>query len=173
MKVDRPARILPLVLALVLFAPSAPPVAAQARPTAPERPAASENPVLKTPLPAKVLNLLANEISGQIAFNNEVKLAGAPWQREESEFADTFYETRTIHALVRGYGIDTTRIERFKGAAEATFDYPVRGELWMLKPETRIIARLEADPALVSRSSADADITADLVYIPPLNPEVL
>lgn len=159
------AGFLLFLVPLVLLAPSSQRAAAQARPPA------IESPVLKTPLPATVLGLLANEISGQIAYNNEVKLAGAPWQREESEFADTFYETRTIHALVRGYGIETTKIERFKSAS--TFEYPVRGELWMLKPEKRLIARLEADPALVSRSSADADITGDLVYIPPLTPETL
>jgi hypothetical protein len=164
MILKRTALILFLV-PLVLLAPSPRPAGAQ------DRPSAAENPVLKTPLPAKVLGLLANEISGQVIFNNKVKLAGAPWLREEGEFGDTFYETRTIHGLVRGYGIETTRIDRFKGAA--TFEYPVLGELWMLKPESRLIARLEADPALVSRSSADADITADLVYIPPLNPETL
>lgn len=153
------------LILLFLLAPSPRPAAAQGRPPA------AENPVLKTPLPAKVLGLLANEISGQIIFNNEVKLAGAPWQREENEFGDTFYETRAIHGLVRGYGIETTRIDRFKSAA--TFEYPVRGELWMLKPETRLIARLEADPALVSRSSADADVTGDLVYVPPLGAETL
>ena len=105
---------LALILAsILLFLPSTRPAAAQ------DRPPVLENPVLKTPLPAKTLSLLANEISGQVIFNNEVKLAGAPWQREESEFADTFYETRTIHALVRGYGIETTRIERFPGAVDA------------------------------------------------------
>jgi len=153
------------LILLVLLVPSPRPVAAQGRPPV------AENPVLKTPLPPVVLGLLANEISGQIAYNNEVKLAGAPWQREESEFADTFYETRTIHALVRGYGIETTEIKKYKSAA--TFEYPTRGELRMLKPEKRLIARLEADPALVSRSSADADITADLIYIPPLTAETL
>jgi aminopeptidase YwaD len=164
--------VLILFLPLVLLAPSPRPAAAQERRAAPPpRPPAAESPVLRTPLPVKSLNLLANEISGQIIFNNEVKLAGAPWQREDTEFSDTFYETRTIHGLVRGYGIETTRIDRFTSAAK--FDYPVRGELWMLKPENRLIARLEADPALVSRSSANADITADLVYIPPLTPEIL
>ena len=38
-------------------------------------------PVLQTPLPQEVLTLLANEISGQTIFNNEVILAGAPWIR--------------------------------------------------------------------------------------------
>jgi len=130
-----------------------------------ERPA--ESPVLKTPLPPETLNLLANEISGQMIFNNLVKLAGAPWLREEKEFTDTFYESGKIHELVRGYGIETTKLDRYK--LGGTFDYPVEGEFWLLKPERRLIARLGADAALVSRSSADADITADLVYIPPLD----
>ena len=87
MILKRTALILFLV-PLVLLAPSPRPAGAQ------DRPSAAENPVLKTPLPPKVLGLLANEISGQVIFNNEVKLAGAPWLREESEFTDTFYETR-------------------------------------------------------------------------------
>ena len=32
---------------------------------------------LKTPLPDETLQMLANEVSGQLAFNNVVKLAGA------------------------------------------------------------------------------------------------
>jgi len=155
---DRFRLILGLCLAL-LFAAFAP---AQERAQRPPAPAS----VLKTSLPQAVLDLLANEISGQIIFNNEVKLAGAPWKREDKEFGDTFYETRTIHDLVRGYGIETTKIDRFKGAG--TFDYPVLGELWMLEPEKKLIARLEADPALVSRSSADVDLSGALIYIPPL-----
>jgi len=46
-----------------------------------ERPRPPESAALRTPLPPAVLELLANEISGQLAFNNEVKLAGAPWTR--------------------------------------------------------------------------------------------
>ncbi len=168
MKAKRIVSVLSLAIAVLLF-PSPRPAAAQ-QPQQARRPIL-ETPVLKTPLPPRILELLGNEISGQVIFNNEVKLAGAPWQREENEFSDTFYETRTIHSLVRGYGIETTEIRKYKSAA--TFEYPVMGELWMLKPEKRLIARLDADPALVSRSSADADITADVVYIPPLNAETL
>jgi len=131
-----------------------------------ERPQPPENPVLKTPLPQAILDLLANEISGQMIYNNEVKLAGAPWQRDEKEFLDTFYETQAIYNLVRSYGIATSEIKKYKSAG--TFEYPVSGELWKLKPDKKLIARLEADPALVSRSSAEADLAADLIYIPPL-----
>ncbi len=68
---------------------------------------------LKTPLEQEVLTLLTNEISGQMAFNNMVKLAGAPWLREVEEFTDTFYEAGELYNLVQGYGIDTVRLDRY------------------------------------------------------------
>ncbi len=46
------------------------------------RPAiANAQGALETPLKQELLTLLTNEISGQVAFNNVVKLAGAPWLR--------------------------------------------------------------------------------------------
>ena len=42
-----------------------------------------QSDVLKTPLEQEVLTLLTNEISGQIVYNNLVKLAGAPWIRDK------------------------------------------------------------------------------------------
>ena len=64
--------------------------------------APSPTPLPKTPLPQGVLTLLANEVSGQMAFNNEVRLAGAPWMRNLSEFSGTLYEAQAIYDLVRG-----------------------------------------------------------------------
>jgi hypothetical protein len=75
-----------------------------------------------TPLSQETLDLLANEISGQMAYNNLVKLAGAPWLRDREEFTGTLYETEQIHAMARKYGIDTTRVERY--TSSGTFDYP-------------------------------------------------
>jgi len=123
----------------------------------------------RTPLPQNVLDLLANEISGQIIYNNEVKLAGAPWLREEREFKEGFYESETIAALARGYGVADVRIDRFPRANQ--LDYAVAGEFWTLKPEKKLVARLEADPALVATVPPGLDLTADLVYIPPLGAE--
>ena len=42
----------------------------------------------ETPLPQALLNILANEISGQMIFDNEVILAGAPWVRDAGEFSE-------------------------------------------------------------------------------------
>jgi aminopeptidase YwaD len=123
----------------------------------------------KTPLPQPVLTLLTNEISGQMAFNNEVRLAGAPWVRDLSEFAGTMYETQRIYDLVRSYGIDTTRIERSPN--DRRVDYPVEGELWITEPDRRLVGRIGADAALVASGSSTADFSAELAYLPPASNE--
>jgi aminopeptidase YwaD len=126
---------------------------------------------ISTPLPPDVLALLANEISGQFVFNNQARLAGAPWQRSATEFSDTLFETRTIADLLKGYGIETTRIERSPGTR--TIQYPAEGELWQIEPARRLIARLGADAALVAGASQTADVTGPLVYIPPASTDGL
>ena len=98
----------------------------------------------RTPLAQETLDLFANEISGQMAFNNLVKLAGAPWLRDPAEFGGTFYEAQTLYDLVRGYGIDTVRLERH--ASPRTYDYPHAGELWVVEPEKRPRAPPRAGP---------------------------
>ncbi|MBP1661495.1 MAG: hypothetical protein H6P95_2687, partial [Candidatus Aminicenantes bacterium] len=154
--------------ALILFIGASALLAQQ--PPPPPRQAPREprpNILPRTPLPQAVLDLLANEISGQIIFNNEVKLAGAPRLRDEREFKDGFYESESIAALARSYGVSDVRIDRFP--REGTFDYPVAGELWTIAPDKRLVARLEADPALVGIAPESLDLTAGLIYIPPLD----
>ncbi len=124
---------------------------------------------LKTPLEQEVLTLLTNEISGQMAFNNMVKLAGAPWLREVEEFTDTFYEAGELYNLVQGYGIDTVRLDRYE--ADGTFTYPTEGELWIVEPEPRLVARLGADAALIASGSKSGEVTGRLIYLPPMTAE--
>jgi aminopeptidase YwaD len=147
----------PVITAIIAMA-----FAAQA-----QTPNPPQNRALKTPLKSETLNLLANEVSGQRAFNNLVKLAGAPWIRDRQEFSGTFYETQQICDLARSYGAETARIERY--AAPGTFEYAFDGDLWTIEPARRRIATLAADPALIGRGSTTADITAELVYIAPLS----
>ncbi len=85
-----------------------------------QRPPQKQNPVLKTPLPQDILTLLANELSGQIIFNNEIILAGAPWIRDEKEFTGTFYESQRIYDIARSYGIKTVKLVRYP--RDRTFD---------------------------------------------------
>jgi hypothetical protein len=124
---------------------------------------------LKTPLPQETLTLLTNEISGQMIFNNEVFLAGAPWVRNPKEFTDTFYESEKIYELVKNYGIETTELQRYPGQGQ--YDYPTDGEFWLMEPQEKLIARIGADAALINRGSQSVDITSELIYLPPLSRE--
>ena len=120
----------------------------------------------KTPLPQKTLNLLADEVSGQLIYNNLVILAGAPWIREKKEFSDTLYESQKIFDLVKSYGIETVRLDRF--SSDRKMQYAFEGEFWRIKPKKKLVARLDADTALVADGSASVDITSELIYLPPL-----
>jgi hypothetical protein len=132
--------------------------------------AAAQGP-LATPLDQELLTLLTNEVSGQIAFNNLVKLAGAPWMRDRAEFSGTLYESEQLLNLVQGYGIETVRLDRYPGSG--TFSYPTAGEFWIIEPEPRRVARLGADVALIASGSPSGEVTGELVYVPPMSPEAL
>ena len=132
----------------------------------------SQTPKLpKTPLSSKTLNLLVNEISGQVIYNNEVILCGAPWIREKDEFSGTFYESQKIYDIAKSYGIETVRLDRYP--SDRKINYAFEGEFWIVKPKKELIARLDADAALIASGSTTVDITRELVYIPPLHPKDL
>ncbi|MCJ7679350.1 MAG: M28 family peptidase [Candidatus Aminicenantes bacterium] len=123
---------------------------------------------LTTPLSQEILTALANETSGQTAFNNEVRLAGAPWIRSREELKSRFLESTLIHRIVKEeYGISTTRIDRYD--RDQNFTYPLEGELWIIEPEKRRLARLDSDAALIASGSSSVDTTGDLIYLPPFN----
>ncbi len=127
---------------------------------------------IKTPLPQALLTLISNEVSGQMAFNNLMRLAGAPWVRSVQELRETMSETIELERLVRSFGLTTVEAATYPPAKpEATFDYPMEGELWTLEPEKRLLARIGADAALISRGSKTADVSGELIYVPALTPE--
>jgi len=120
---------------------------------------------LKTPLPEETLLLLADEISGQDAFNNMVRLSGAPWIRthEELSGASNFYESEGLFRMVEAYGIETVRLDRYEGPG--TFTYPMEGDLWV---GGRRLARIPGDPALIASGSQTSEATGRLIYVPQL-----
>jgi len=134
-------------------------------------PSAGAQDALETPLKQELLTLLTNEISGQIAFNNLVKLAGAPWIRDDADLREDFYESHEIYDMVRSYGIETVRLDEYP--RDRTFTYPTEGEFWIIEPDTRLVARLGADVAMIASGSLSNDITGDLIYLPPMSAEAI
>ncbi len=120
---------------------------------------------LKTPLPEEILNLFANELSGQLAFDNMVRLAGAPWLRAMGELTGetNFFESEEIYEIARGYGIETVRFDRYE--APGTFTYPLAGELWV---NGRRMAIIPADAALVASGSQTGEVEGRLIYVPAI-----
>ncbi|MBT8395662.1 MAG: M28 family peptidase [Gemmatimonadetes bacterium] len=118
---------------------------------------------LKTPLSEDAILLFSNEISGQMAFDNMVKLAGAPWLRSPEELTGegNFYESEEIYRMARAYGVETVRFDRYE--APGTFTYPLAGELWV---DGRRMARVPADAALVASGSQSGEVEGRLIYIP-------
>jgi hypothetical protein len=144
-----------VLLASILFAPSI----------------ARAQGALETPLRQELLTLLTNEISGQVAFNNVVKLAGAPWLRDRAEFSSTFYEAEVLYDLVRGYGIETVSLDQFP--REETFSYATEGEFWIVEPEPRLVASLGADVAMIASGSQSGEVTGELIYVPQLSAQAI
>ena len=126
---------------------------------------AQRSEALKTPLPPVLLELFSNEISGQLAFDNMVKLAGAPWLRSEDELtgSSNFYESEEIFRIAQSYGIQTVRFDRYE--APGTFDYPLTGEL---RVDGRRIGMIPAEAALVASGSQSGEVHGKLFYVPAL-----
>ncbi len=135
-----------------------------------DRLVAQRSQPLKTPLSDAAIELFSNEISGQLAFDNMVKLAGAPWLRVRGELTgeNNFYESEEIYRLARAYGIETVRFDRYE--APGTFAYPMSGDLWI---GGRRIARIPADAALVASGSQTGEVEGSLIYVPEVPQEDL
>jgi hypothetical protein len=70
----------------------------------------------RTPLAQATLDLLADEISGQMAQNIQIKLAGAPWLRDPRGFTDAAKALHDATWCVKSCGIETVRMARHASA---------------------------------------------------------
>jgi hypothetical protein len=121
--------------------------------------------LLETPLPNEVLLLLAEEVSGQEAFDNMVRLAGAPWLRTPEELSGetNLFESEELYRMVRAYGIETVRLDRYDGPG--SFTYPTEGDLWV---DGHRLGRIPGDPALIAAGSQTGEVSGRLIYVPQI-----
>ncbi len=120
----------------------------------------------ETVLPLSVLRDIINEVSGDLAFQNEVLLGGAYRNRLPQEYGSQYFETDFILKKLREYGIEDSEIIDLPTRSEKTWDAE-SAELWVTKPELNKIADLKEVPASLCSGSVTTDTTAGLVYVGP------
>ena len=125
--------------------------------------AAQEQPNPKTLLPPATIQSLVDEVSGTLAYQHIVDLAGYEHDRLEEEYKTTYREAAFIEKMAKQYGLEDVHIERFK-LPNKTWDGEV-GELWLVNPEKRLLLSYRDIAAALATGSKSADVTADLVYV--------
>ncbi|UCH93084.1 MAG: M28 family peptidase [Candidatus Aminicenantes bacterium] len=121
----------------------------------------------ETILSEQMIKIILNEISGQLAFNNEVMLAGYNHIRTEEEFNTFFYESDYMAKKLKEYGVEEVRLE------DLGKEMPERGqwwaredaELWMIEPEQKRLSRLAEHPALMARYCDTGEWEGEAVYL--------
>ena len=122
----------------------------------------------KTLLPLPLLRLIVNEASGDLALQNEIRLAGVNRNRKAEEYVNGYFETGFLLDKLKEYGISDCRIIDLPTRGEKTWDAE-DGELWIVGAAPRKIADLKEVPASLCSGSATLDVTGELVYVGPGN----
>jgi Peptidase family M28 len=120
----------------------------------------------ETVLPLPLLRQIINEVSGDLAFQNEVLLGGAYRNRLPQEYGSRYFETDFVLRKLQEYGIEDAEVIDLPTRSEKTWDAE-SAELWVTKPAPYKLADLREVPACLSSGSATTDTTAGLVYVGP------
>lgn len=116
-----------------------------------------------TLLPQSVLDAIADEVSGALAFNHTLELGSYERDRLREEYEGTYRESEYISRMARLYGLSDVQIERFR-QERPTWDAE-QGDLWMIEPQKRLIISYRDVTACLATGSRSADVTAELVYV--------
>ena len=115
-----------------------------------------------TLLPSGVMDEIVGETSGETAWNTIMEIGGYNHDRLPPEYAGTFYEAQYVYDQLRHYGLPGTDLVRFPGGE--VWD-GLKGELWEMRPMRQKLASYQDLRAMLASGSADADVTAELVWV--------
>src|SRR5215510_9277233 len=94
--------------------------------------AAQEQPNPKALVPQPTIQRIVDEVSGTLAFQHIMDLAGYEHDRLEEEYKSTYREAAFIERMAKQYGLEDVHIERFKLPTK-TWDGE-QGDLWLEEP---------------------------------------
>ncbi len=122
---------------------------------------AQSNP---TPLlPESLIDQLIHEVSGAMVMSHAIKLGGYNHERLKAEYENRYHESIYIEEKARLYKLSNAHVETFP-LDDWTWGAE-RAELWLEKPERRLIVRYRDIPACLAPGSWNGDISStDLVY---------
>jgi hypothetical protein len=119
-----------------------------------------------------LMNVLINEVSGEMSLNNESLLAGFEMVRSADEYQRRFHESKIIMQKLQEYGIEESGIEEVPVVLTGDKIWaPESAELWIVEPFKKKLTCLEDVPACLAEHSQTSDLTAELVYVGPGNRE--
>jgi aminopeptidase YwaD len=114
-------------------------------------------------LPPDLIQAIINEVSGEIALQNEIMLAPYERLRTKEEFTTRLWESTYIMRKAQEYGLQEVQLHTFPS------DDPLwqvqKGELWMIEPAKKKLADVEEIAAHVATMSHSTDVEAELVYL--------
>ena len=127
----------------------------------------ARRPVVPAPLlPEGIIDILIDEVSGEIPLNNERLLASFEHRRPAEEYEKVFAESKIIFEKLKEYGIRDCGVEEAPAALLSTRTWnPQSAELWMLEPELKKLIDLDNVPACLAEQSQTSDVTAELIYV--------
>lgn len=116
-----------------------------------------------TLLPQRVLDRIADEVSGSLAMRHVYELGAYEGKRYEAEYGDTYFETEYVARMAREYGLSNVHVDRFPANPQW---HARRGELWLVGPDgEKLIISHRDVPASLVPGSVSADVTTQLVYV--------
>lgn len=110
-----------------------------------------------------VIRAIIEEVSGDLALQNEWMLAPFERNRPEAEYTDCLWESEYMVKKAIEYGFKDAHVETFWVEGEMQWD-GVKGDLWLLEPEKKRIASYDETAACLAVESLTADVTAELVF---------
>ena len=120
----------------------------------------------ETLISLELIEKIMNEVSGDLALQNEIFLAGVNRNRLPEEYLRGPFEADFILKKLKEYGISDSEIIDLPTKKKTTWDAEM-GELWTVEPEKMKIADLKEIAASLCEGSATSDATAELVYVGP------
>jgi len=110
-----------------------------------------------------LIKAIINEVSGEIALQNEIMLAPYERLRTKEEFTTQLWESTYIMKKAKEYGLQEVQLHTFP-SDDPLWQVEV-GELWMMEPVQKKLADAKEIAAHVASMSQSTDAEAELIYL--------